>query len=192
LAAKFSFHTSPKSEKRKVEVFMKIYKLLDPEKIFCLAKVKDQCDLFSRIVPSSLSLNGKGKITQKRIIQQLMEREKISSTGIGNGIAIPHIRLDGLKEPMVRLAIVKDGLDFNAVDGKVCKIFFLFITPSDQTNRHLQILAKISSILRNNKLRSLLGNTDSPEKAYEILMDGEDKGKYGFINLEKAKRRRMD
>jgi Ca2+-transporting ATPase len=165
---------------------MKIYKLLDPEKIFCIAKAKDPCDLFSQIVPSALSLNGKGKITQKLIIQQLLQRESVSSTGIGNGIAIPHIRLDGLKEPMVRLAIVKDGLDFNAVDGKPCRIFFLFITPSDQTNTHLQILAKISSILRNEKLRVLLGNAGSPEQAYEILMEGEDKGKYGFVNLEKA------
>jgi P-type Ca2+ transporter type 2C len=165
---------------------MKIYKLLGPEKIICLAKVKDQHDLLSRIVPASLSLNGKGKIAQKQIIQQLIAREKISSTGIGNGIAIPHIRLDGLKEPMVRLAIVKDGLAFNAVDGKPCKIFFLFITPSDQTSTHLQILAKISSLLRNEKLRSLLGNADSPEAAYRILMDGEDKGKYGFVNIEKA------
>jgi mannitol/fructose-specific phosphotransferase system IIA component (Ntr-type) len=165
---------------------MKIYKLLDIEKIYSFSTVKDQCDLFSRIVPSALSLNGKGKITQKQIIQQLLERENGSSTGIGNGIAIPHIRLDGLKEPMVRLAIVKDGLDFNAVDGKRCRIFFLFITPSDQTNTHLQILAKISSILRNEKLRTLLENADSPEKAYKILMDGEDMGKYGFVNLEKA------
>ncbi|MCX6557526.1 MAG: HAD-IC family P-type ATPase [Candidatus Aminicenantes bacterium] len=68
---------------------MKIYKLLDPEKIFCFARVKDTTDLFSRMVPPTLSLNGKGKITQKRIIHQLMEREKVSSTGLGNGIAIP-------------------------------------------------------------------------------------------------------
>jgi Ca2+-transporting ATPase len=165
---------------------MKIYKLLDPEKIFCLAKAKDPTELFLQMVPSALSLNGKGKITQKQIIQQLIERENSSSTGLGKGIALPHIRLDGLKEPMVRLAIVKDGLDFNAVDGKRCKIFFLFITPSDQTTTHLQILAKISSILGNEKLRSLLENAESPEKAYNILMDGEDMGKYGFVNLEKA------
>ena len=146
---------------------MKIYELLDSEKIFCLSKVKDPADLLSRIVPSSLSLNGKGTITQQQIVQHILEREKGSSTGIGNGIAIPHIRLDGLKEPMVRLAIVKDGLDFNAIDGKPCKIFFLFITPSDQTTTHLQILAKISSILGNDKLRSRLGKADSPEKAYQ-------------------------
>ena len=164
---------------------MKIYELLDSEKIFCFSKVKDQSDLLSRIVPALLSLNGKGTITQQQIIQQVIEREKISSTGVGNGIAIPHIRLDGLKEPVVRLAVVKDGLDFNAIDGRPCKIFFLFITPSDQTTTHLQILAKISNILGNDKLRSSLINADSPEKVYKILVDEEDKGKHGFINLEK-------
>jgi hypothetical protein len=55
---------------------MKIYKLLDPEKIFCLAKAKDPTELFLQMVPSALSLNGKGKITQKQIIQQLIERGK--------------------------------------------------------------------------------------------------------------------
>ena len=165
---------------------MKIYELLDSEKIFCLSKVKDQYDLLSRIVPSSLSLNGKGTITQQQIIEQLIEREKISSTGVGNGIAIPHIRLDGLKEPMVRLAIVKDGLDFNAIDAKPCKIFFLFITPSDQTTTHLQILAKVSSLLGNDKLRSRLEKAESPEKIYQTLVDEEDKGKYGYINLDKG------
>ncbi|MCL6584800.1 MAG: HAD-IC family P-type ATPase [bacterium] len=164
---------------------MKIYELLDSEKILCLSKVENQQDLFSRLVPSSLALNGKGSITQEEIIQQLMDREAISSTGIGNGIAIPHIRLDGLKEPVVRLAIVKEGLQFNAIDGKPCKIFFLFITPSDQTSTHLQILAKISSLLGSEKLRSRLEKADSPKSIYQILVDEENKGKYGYINLDK-------
>ncbi|MEW6381934.1 MAG: HAD-IC family P-type ATPase [bacterium] len=164
---------------------MKIYELLDSEKISCLSKVKDREDLLSRIVPPSLALNGNGTIAQRQIIQQLLEREEISSTGVGNGVAIPHIRLDGLKEPVVRLAVIKEGLDFNAIDGKPCKIFFLFITPSDQTSTHLQILAKISSILGNEKLRARVEQADSPEKVYKILVDEEDKGKYGFINLDR-------
>jgi Ca2+-transporting ATPase len=165
---------------------MKIYELLDSEKIFCLTRVKDQNDLLSKIVPSSLSLNDEGTISKQQIIQQVIEREKISSTGLGNGIAIPHIRLDGLKEPMVRLAVVKDGFDYNAIDGRPCKIFFLFITPSDQTTTHLQILAKVSGLLGNAKLRSRLEKADSPETVYKVLVDEEDKGKYGYINLDKG------
>jgi P-type Ca2+ transporter type 2C len=165
---------------------MKIYNLLDQEDVFCFSKVKDRHDLLARMVPSILNLNGKGTISQKQIIQQLLEREALSSTGIGDGIAIPHIRLDGLKKPMVRLAVVKDGLDFNAVDGEPCKIVFLFITPSEQTTVHLQILAKISGLLKNEKLRSGLAKADSPEAAYNILVAEEDKGTYGFINLGKT------
>jgi Ca2+-transporting ATPase len=165
---------------------MKIYNLLDPEKIFYFSRVPDRCDLLFRMVPSALSLNGKGSISREEIVRKLMERESLSSTGMGDGIALPHIRLDGLKKPMIRLAIVKDGIDFGALDGKPCKIFFLFITPSEQTNTHLQILAKASSILKSEKLRSRLEEATTPEAAFEILIDEENRGKYGFINLEKS------
>ncbi|MEW5800465.1 MAG: HAD-IC family P-type ATPase [bacterium] len=165
---------------------MKIYELVSSEKIFCLSQVKDLPELLSRVVPPSLSLNGNGTIAKPQIIQQLLEREAVSSTGIGNGIAIPHIRLDGLKEPMVRLAVVKEGLDCKAIDEKPCKIFFLFITPSDQTTTHLQILAKVSNLLGNERLRSRLEKADSPDKIYQILVSEEDKGKHGYINLDKG------
>ncbi|MEW5768068.1 MAG: HAD-IC family P-type ATPase [bacterium] len=85
----------------------------------------------------------------------------------------------------VRMVIVKKGLDWKAIDKKPCKVFFLFITPSDDTSLHLQIMAKIAGILSDPPVRARLENAHLPENIYNILVDYEEKGKSGYINLHK-------
>lgn len=164
---------------------MKIYELLDKETIFYFPKLKNQQDFLARVVPSSLKGLSGLTYQQSQLIEEMLKREKVSSTGIGNGIAIPHIRLDGLKEPVVRLAFVRSGLNWNSIDKKPCKIIFLFITPSDQTTVHLQIMAKILGILGDPQIRARLENANSPDKIYQIMLDHEEKGQVGYVNLQK-------
>ncbi|RKZ34618.1 hypothetical protein DRQ33_01785 [bacterium] len=87
-------------------------------------------------------------IESDRIFNALSKREKLTTTGFGNGIAIPHCQLDEVKEFVVGLITVPDGVDFNALDGKKVKLIIFIIGPTEETNKHIKILSEISRALR--------------------------------------------
>lgn len=78
------------------------------------------------------------------IIKKLLKREKESSTGLESGVAIPHCRMEGLKEAVLFVGISKKGIDFQSIDHKPAHLFFLFITPLGETATHLKILSRIA------------------------------------------------
>ena len=96
-------------------------------------------------------------VSEKDIYQALTEREKICSTGIGNGMAIPHCSFEGLDNFAVGLLIAPNGVPFNSIDKKDVKIFFFIIGPRDQRNKHIKILSAISKLMKiDNFTPSLL------------------------------------
>lgn len=104
------------------------------------------------------------------VLQKLVEREEISSTGLGNGIAIPHARLDTIKDVLFFCGVSKKGIDFNAPDGNPVHLFFLFITPTAETATHLKILSRISLILKNESVVKRLLDSRSDQEIYETLI----------------------
>jgi fructose-specific phosphotransferase system IIA component len=145
--------------------------------------------LLSYIRPECIRLNLTGEtkdeiitelidvlVTESRIMNRdlvlhdVFEREKAMSTGMSNGIALPHAKTDGVDDLEVAIGIKKEGIDFGAMDGKKSRIFILIISPQkDSGGLHLQFLACISSILTDLQVRVALINIDSPEKAVELL-----------------------
>jgi PTS system nitrogen regulatory IIA component len=107
--------------------------------------------------------------SSKEVVDLLMQREKLGSTGIGQGVAIPHCRCDAVKEPMALLAISKEGVDFNALDGSPVHILFMLVGSADSAGEHLQIMAKISRILKDKILRQSLMNAKTPEDVIAII-----------------------
>jgi PTS system nitrogen regulatory IIA component len=89
------------------------------------------------------------KVSEKRIVEALQQREQIGTTGFGGGIAIPHCRLENIDEFVVGLLITPEGLDFQSLDGETTTTFFFIIGPDSQRNRHIQLLSAISKILKN-------------------------------------------
>jgi len=89
------------------------------------------------------------KIPEKRLLDALQERERVGTTGFGNGIAIPHCALEGIDEFVVGLLIVPEGIDFASLDGKKTTTFFFIVGPSSQRNRHIQLLSAISKVLKD-------------------------------------------
>jgi len=94
--------------------------------------------------------------TSIEAVDTLMQREKLGSTGIGQGVAIPHCRCDVVKEQVAVFAISKSGVEFNSLDGSPVHILFLLIGPTDAAGEHLQTMAKISRILKDKILRETL------------------------------------
>lgn len=80
----------------------------------------------------------------EELYKKLLEREESASTGMGNGLAIPHTRLNGLDEAQILLFISSDGVYFNSIDGKPVKVFFLVLSPAERSDSHLLILQEIA------------------------------------------------
>jgi len=104
-------------------------------------------------------LKRKNKIAkEKELYEKLNQREKLGSTAIGGGVAIPHCKLKEAKNPIVMLAISKKGVDFHSLDGKPSHIFFLVVSSPDNPSLNLQILAAIAHLVRksNSLLKKIL------------------------------------
>ena len=107
------------------------------------------------------------------IERALLEREQLQSTGIGEGVAIPHGALPQLAEQVAALLIVPGGVDFQAIDDAEVSILFGVITPKRATGEHLKTLARVSRLLRNKDFRArLIGSPDS-ESVFDLIRDEE-------------------
>jgi PTS system nitrogen regulatory IIA component len=93
----------------------------------------------------------KNKDLSSRIIDKLNERERLGSTSVGNGIAIPHTKVDGIKETQVIFLKLKNGVDFSASDGKKIDLIFSIIAPENSESDHLLILSSISNFIRKKE-----------------------------------------
>ena len=115
-----------------------------------------------------------GNINPDRMVQALLDREKLGSTGIGDGIAIPHGKLAGLDEILISFGISRSGVDFEAMDGKPVHMFFLLIAPEYSTGQHLKVLAKISRMLKDENFRHRLMEASGREEIYRIITEKDD------------------
>jgi len=110
---------------------------------------------------------------RQQVLQAVLLREQMRSTGIGSGIAIPHGKCDAVSELVMAIGISPDGIDFQSVDDKPVKIVILLVSPSDQTGPHIQALARISRLMLDEQFRQQLEQADSPQQIYELLSDRE-------------------
>jgi PTS system nitrogen regulatory IIA component len=99
----------------------------------------------------------------------LTDREQLQSTGIGEGVAIPHGALPQLETQFAGLLIVPEGVDFAAIDGLPVNILFAVITPKRATGEHLKTLARVSRVLRNKAFRERLIAVSSPKEGYSLI-----------------------
>ena len=109
------------------------------------------------------------------MLQVLLERERLGSTGIGDGIAIPHGKLQGLDEILLSFGRSSEGISFDAMDGKPVHLFFLLMAPENSAGLHLKILAKISRMLKDPALRDNLLRAKSKERIWRIIEEQEQK-----------------
>jgi len=107
------------------------------------------------IIEMSKILKNKISINHSDIAQAVIDREEIMSTGIGNGIAIPHAKISGISRPYLVIAKSNFGIDFNAVDGKCAHLLFMILTPFNDQQSQIQILANISTIFNDKNTRDM-------------------------------------
>jgi len=105
------------------------------------------------------------------MLHVLLEREKLGSTGIGDGIAIPHGKLTGLEEIVVAFGRSSEGVDFEAMDGKPAHLFFLLMAPENSVGQHLKALAKISRMLKDEAFRKRLLAARERDELFRALAE---------------------
>lgn len=105
----------------------------------------------------------------KAIAAALEERERLATTGIGEGVAIPHAKLDGLDGIRIAVGISPDGCEFDSVDGKPVHIFFALIAPLGSAGDHLRILAQISRFLKDAEFRARLVKSATAEELLGLI-----------------------
>ena len=108
-------------------------------------------------------------INSRILVENLTKREKLGSTAVGNGIAIPHANVINIDKPYVFVSTLVNGLDFNSTDDIPVDIIFLLVAPEDQGSEHLQALALISRLLRNKELTTKLRGCKSSESALAVI-----------------------
>jgi nitrogen PTS system EIIA component len=113
---------------------------------------------------------------EKELYGKLLQREELGSTAIGEGVAIPHCKMKGVKNPIVLLAISRKSIDFQSLDGNPSNIFFLVVSSPDNPSLNLQILAAIASLVRKSEslLKKIL-NAKNVSTILEIIREEEEK-----------------
>lgn len=103
-------------------------------------------------------------------LNALVDREKKMSTGIQFGVAIPHAKTDAVDELVACVAIKKEGVDFEALDGLDCKIFIMTLSPNKRTGPHVQFLADMSGVLQDESVREKMLNVESEEALLQLIL----------------------
>ncbi len=133
---------------------MRIGDLLSPKRIGLRLTASTREDLFEEL--SALLGTGEPALDRQAILRSLIERERLGSTGIGHGIALPHGRLQGLPRPIGAFATLARGIDYHAVDRKPVTMAFALLVPDDAIETHLRILSRLAGIFQNHDTRQEL------------------------------------
>ena len=121
---------------------------------------------------------------KEEVLEKILEREKQSSTGIGSGVAIPHARIEDLKEAVLFVGLSRRGVNFASVDGRPVHLIVLFLTPLLESGLHLKILSQIGTFLNNKVLVGQLARCSTDDELYRALKRG-GIDKESFLDLSK-------
>ncbi|MEN6620387.1 MAG: PTS sugar transporter subunit IIA [Smithella sp.] len=151
---------------------MRLEQLLKPEYLNDNLQAKNKAEALAEL--SQLIVQGPLKLDQSEIYDVLLQREKLGSTGIGDGVAIPHGKISGLNELIIAVGRSKNGVQFDSIDGRLVHLFFLLLAPENSTGKHLKILAKISKMTKVGNFRRKLMEAKSPDELYHIITEQDE------------------
>jgi nitrogen PTS system EIIA component len=123
---------------------------------------------------SEMVTKGRLKLNKSQIFDVLQQREKLGSTGIGDGVAIPHGKISDLEELILAFGRSKSGVPFDSIDGKPVHLFFLLLAPENCTGQHLKALAKISKMLKTGNFRKKLLDAKSNGDLYNMIIEQDE------------------
>ncbi len=151
---------------------MKLSELTDEDYILPELKAKDKKEVLEELVDALV--RREPSIDKKALVRVLLERERLGSTGIGDGVAIPHGKFHGITHPIISFGRSRTGLDFDSMDGEPAFLFFLLVAPENSASIHLKALAKIAKILKNSAFRKILMEATSKKELYRTIIQNDE------------------
>ena len=139
-----------------------------PDAVLACVKASSKKALLAELASRAAQLL---KFEERRLFDRLLERERLGSTGIGGGIAIPHGRMTGLDRPRGLFARLAHPVDFDSIDERPVDIVFLLVAPEGAGADHLKALARVSRLLRDRSLVDKLRKTETADALYALLTD---------------------
>ncbi len=133
-----------------------------PDKVGAIAKTVEfmgKCDVLANA---------------SKFLQEVYQRESLGSTGIGRGVALPHARTQNVDEITITMTRLKEGVDFGAEDKENVRLIFLLATPVKAVGEYLKVLARLSKLLREDKIRQKLLKAQTPVEVRKIFEEAED------------------
>jgi len=150
---------------------MKIIDILSKDRIVADLSARSKKDVIVELV-RTLALRG---VDPDGVVQVLLEREKLGSTGIGDGVAIPHGKLSEIGALMASFGRSKPGVDFDSLDGKPTHLFFLLVAAENSAGIHLKALARISRLFKDGMFRQTLMAARDQEELYRVIQEEDEK-----------------
>jgi PTS system nitrogen regulatory IIA component len=152
---------------------MKISEYLRPEDIIPELAASTKNEVIEEL--SAVLAGHYNGLDIEQLREKILEREKLGSTGVGDGIAIPHAKLRSVGKILVVFGRSSKGVDFNAIDGKAVHILFLLVAMDENFGAHLKLLARISRILKNPSFRKRILEAVDAESIYQIIREQDER-----------------
>jgi nitrogen PTS system EIIA component len=158
---------------------MKIVDFVRPELIVPELQARDKAEVIKELAGHlAAHVGGKGgaaPIDREQLSKVLMERERLASTAIGEGVAIPHGKLDAVGKLVACVGRAPQGVDFDSMDGRPTHLFFVLVAPENSTGVHLKALARISRLFKDPEFRTRLMQAKTADDLFKVISDEDAK-----------------
>jgi fructose-specific phosphotransferase system IIA component len=151
---------------------MRLVDILKPENVKVPLESKNKTEAIGELV-NLLAKNG-DVADAKKVLDAVLERESTRTTGIGNGLAIPHGKCTGAKDLVMAIGKAATPIDFQSIDGRPVTLIWLLTSPPDKTGPHIHALARISRLMTIDKFRTALAGAQTAQQVYEIVSKQEE------------------
>ncbi len=149
---------------------MKLSDFLSPERVLANIHAKTKKDALREISEFVSTVEQDDVLTSKHLCNAILDREELGSTGIGDGVAIPHAKIHGLKDLCACFARSQEGVNFEAIDSEPVRLIFMLLVPENSAGIHLKALARISRVLKERDFREQLIAAKDSQELYDAFI----------------------
>ena len=151
---------------------MRLSDILKPQDIKIPLEAKSKTEAIGELV-NLLAANG--QVTDpKKVLEAVLDREATRTTGIGNGLAIPHGKCPGVENLVIAIGKTATPIDFQAIDGRPVTLIWLLGSPPDKTGQHIHALARISRLMTIDKFRQAVAGAQTPQELFDLIVQQEN------------------
>jgi len=151
---------------------MQLIEILKPQNIKVPLQARTRNEAIAELVDLLAANNA--IVDAKKVLDAVLEREATRTTGIGNGLAIPHGKCSGTLDLVMAVGKADPPIDFNAIDGRPVSVIWLLASPPDKTGPHIHALARISRLMTSDRFRTALNNAKTSQEMFDAIIQQEN------------------